>query len=121
MKSEHLARGEPALVAKQLGQVADLAARLQVPDRPAQQRALAGGGFEKAEQQLDRGRLARAVGSEKPEDLATRNSHREPGKGNGVPEPFGKVQRLDGGRASGRPFRSGRCRLFYYISHECRL
>src|SRR5260370_27630334 len=66
MKSEHLARGQPALVAKQLRQVTDLAARLQVPDRPAQQRALAGGGFEQAEQQLDRGRLAGAVGSRNP-------------------------------------------------------
>ena len=67
---EHLACRQPRLVAEQLGQVADPPPRLAVAERPAEHRPVAARRAGEAEQELDGGRLARAVGAEEAERLA---------------------------------------------------
>ena len=80
MQDQHLAGGQPALEAEQLGQVADLPPGLPVPGRRAQHHGLAAGRPGQAEQQLDRRGLARPVRAEEPEDLAALDGHRQPGE-----------------------------------------
>ena len=70
VETEHLVGREPGLVPEQLGQVADPAARLAVPDPTTEHRPLARRRPRQAEQQLDRRRLARPVGAEEAEHLA---------------------------------------------------
>ena len=85
MQGQHLARRHPALVTEQLGQVPDSLPRGEIAQRCAQDRARAGAGMRQPQQQLDRGRLAGAVGSEEPVDLA---------------RPDIEVDPVDGGEAS---------------------
>ena len=67
---EHLPGAQPGLVAEQLGQVADPRRVAPIAERRPEHGARAAGRAGQAEQQLDRGRLARAVGPEEAEDLA---------------------------------------------------
>src|SRR5207237_9693201 len=69
VQREHLPRGQPGLVAKQLGQVPDAPSGAEVAHPLAQQPALAGRRLEEAEQVLDRGCLAGAVRTEEREEF----------------------------------------------------
>src|SRR5205807_2481578 len=114
-------RTEPGLVAKQLGHVADSPARRQIADPLAEEPCLARGWLDQAEEQLDRGRLARAVGTEKAEDLAPGHGHGEAGQRDGAAEPFGQVDGVNGRCGGGRPWGSGRRGNRRWLSHEARL
>ena len=67
---ERLLGVEELVEVRLLGQVADPLVLGDVGGRLVEDQRLALGGEEQAEQQLDRGRLARAVGAEQAEDLA---------------------------------------------------
>ena len=106
-RREHLARRHPALVAEQLGQVADPAPRRDVAERRPQHAPLAGSRARQAEQQLDGRRLAGAVRAQEAEDLAARHGHRQPGQGDDPPEFLAQLASLDGGFVgSGGPRRT---------------
>jgi hypothetical protein len=53
-----------------LREISDPAPALRIADGNPEERRLAGRGVREAQEDLDRGRLARAVGAEKPEDFA---------------------------------------------------
>src|SRR5712692_7970496 len=96
VEGENLARVEPALVAEKLRQVADAPPRVEVADWLAEEPRLARGRPEQAEQELHRGRLPGAVGTEKSEDLATRHRHRKAGQRNRAAEPLRQVDGVYG-------------------------
>ena len=81
MEREDLAGVQPGLVAEELGQVADPCPRGAVAERRAEHATAARRRPGHAEQELDRGRLAGAVGTEQPDDLATADDQVEPGQG----------------------------------------
>src|SRR5439155_18162201 len=112
---------QPTLIAEELRQVADMTSGPQVSDGPAEQPALARGGFQETEQQLHRGRLAGAVGAEESKHLAPRHRHRETGESDGVAESLGQLHRLNGRRAGDLAFRRGRLRFLSQLSHDLRL
>src|SRR5438552_11519237 len=72
VQPEHLPCLHPALVAEQLGQVAEAPAGLQVANRRAQHPSLPGRWQRKANQELYRRGLAGAVGPEEPKTSARR-------------------------------------------------
>jgi hypothetical protein len=80
MQCEDLTSAQPALIAEQLGQVPHAAARSAITGRVTQNPGFAAGGPCEAEQQLDRRRLAAAVGSQETEHLTARHDHRQPGE-----------------------------------------
>ena len=100
--AQHLAAAEPRLVPEQLGQVADSAADRDLAQRAAEHPALAAGRIDQAQQELDGGRLARAVGPEEPEHLAARHGHREPGERDRAAEVLLELHAVDGRRGGGR-------------------
>ena len=77
VEGKDLARGHPALVAEQLGQIPDPAPRPYVAERRPQDRAAAGRRARQAQQQLHGRRLAGAVRAEEAEDLAAADGHRQ--------------------------------------------
>ena len=76
MQGEQLGRRQPRLVAEQLGQVADAGPGRGVGGRAAEQQHLPGVGVDEAEQHLDDGGLAGAVGPEQADDLAAADRQR---------------------------------------------
>ena len=75
---QQLFRRQVVVEIRVLGQKADAPAHVEAADRPAQDLRSAGGREDQLHQQLERRRLARAVGAEKPEDLAALDRQREP-------------------------------------------
>ena len=67
---EQLLGGQVVVEVRVLGQVADAAPDGDVADRPAEDLGVAAGRKHQLHQQLQRGRLAGAVGAEEAEDLA---------------------------------------------------
>src|SRR5215469_13414640 len=96
VQDQHLACGQPALEAEQLRQVADPLAGLQVPGGRAQDHGLAAGRPDQAEQQLDRGGLARAVRAEEAEDLAALDGHRQARERYRAAVTLAQLDRVDG-------------------------
>src|SRR5258708_26506450 len=103
VQGQYLASGQPALIAEQLGQVAEVTPGLQVSDRTAEQPPLPRARLQKPEQQLHGSRLARTVGTQEAEDLAPRDRHRKPGQRDLLAELLGQLDGLDR-RRSGGPF-----------------
>ena len=64
--------------------------------RSPAQADLAGVGAVETREQIDRGRLARAVGPDEPADLALAHAEGKPVDGDQPPEPLGEPARLDG-------------------------
>jgi len=85
------------LIPEELGQVADAAPALDIAGGPAEHERLAGGGRDEAQEQLDRGGLARPVGAQEAEHLALGHGHGETGQRQGVPVAFDKLDRVNGG------------------------
>src|SRR4029077_14204429 len=97
VKGQDLPGRQPALVAEKLGEIADLPARVEVSDRPAEEPALARGWCDEPQEQLDRGGLARPVGTEEPEHLASWHGHRESRERHRLAESLRQLDGLDGG------------------------
>src|SRR2546423_499363 len=102
VQREHLLGGEPALVPEKLGKVADVASSPEVADRLAEEPPLARSRPQQAEEELDGGGLAGAVGAEKTEHLAARHGHRETGQRDCTAEALGQLDGFDGGGGGGR-------------------
>ena len=96
---EHAPAGHPRVKLELAGQVAaagvdgDAVAEAVQPEHPG----AAGAGALQAEQQPDRGRLARAVGPEEPEHLPAVDAQIEPVDRDRRPERFRQPLCLDGG------------------------
>ncbi len=99
---QHLAGGQPRLVAEQLGQVADATPRRAVAERPAEDRPVALGRPREAEQQLDRRRLAGAVRAEQAEHLAAVDAQVEGIEGDRRAVGLAEAADVDGGIGHGR-------------------
>src|SRR5665811_1806263 len=76
---EHFRRRQPPLVAKQLRKITDLPSGGAVAGWLPEHVGLAGRGSGEPEQELDRGRLAGAIGAQKSENFTARHGHREAG------------------------------------------
>jgi hypothetical protein len=83
--------------AKVLGQEAEPRARRDRAESGAEHRRLAGAGLDQAEQHLERGGLARAVGTQETEDLSRPHGQGEIGDGELVPEALAQPAGLDYG------------------------
>src|SRR5439155_16647162 len=108
---EELGRTQPVVEAEELGQVADLAARFAVAERPAEDAAAAAAGRGQAGEELDGGRLAGAVGAEEAEDLTAGD-----GEGQTVERHLGAVLLAQAIRGDGHI----RCRGWVLGSNEQR-
>src|SRR5436190_79237 len=73
VEQQHLTRGEPRLIAEELGQVTDAAARGALADGLAEDLGAAGRRAREPEEQFHGGRLAGAVRPEETEDRAARD------------------------------------------------
>ena len=100
MQAEHLRGREQGLEAKQLGEISDLPPGLAVAQRRAEHQRLASARTRQPEQQLHHRGLARPVGAEEAEDLASRHRHRQRLHGDRVAEALAQRHRVDrrGGR-----------------------
>ena len=96
VQRQHLVRGQPGLVAEQLGQVADPPPRLAVADGPAEHLAGPGGRTREPEQELDGRRLAGAVGAEEAEHLAGLDAEVERVEADGPAVDLAQAVGLDG-------------------------
>ncbi len=85
MQAQDFPRLHPALVAEQLGEVAETAPGLEVAQGCPEHPALAGRGPGQANQQFDGGRLAGAVGPQEAEHLGTPDTHRQAGERDRLP------------------------------------
>ena len=97
---EQLAAGHPAVEARLLAEVADVARQLEaaVGDGDAGHHGRAAGGVPEAGQQAQRRRLAGAVGTQEAEDGARRDGQVEAIEGHDRPVVLGQAARLDGRR-----------------------
>ncbi len=99
VEGQHLARGQPGLVAEQLGQIAHAASRLAVADRAAEDLARPCRRPREPEEELDRRGLAGAVGTEEAEHLARVDAEVEVVEGDGPAVDLAQAMGLDrGGR-----------------------
>ena len=98
---QHLAGGQPGLVAEQLRQVPDPPACVPVAQRAAQHGPAPARRPGQAEQQLDGRRLAGAVGAQEAEHLARRHADVERVEGDGGPVGLAQAMGLDGGVGHG--------------------
>ena len=98
VEREDLAGVQPGLVAEELGQVADPRPGRAVAERGAEDATAARRRPGEAEQELDRGRLAGAVGTEQPDDLATPDDQVEAGQGRRRSVRLDDAVELDHGR-----------------------
>ena len=99
VEGEHLTGVEPRLVAEQLGQVADPAPRVaRSPSGAPSTRPDARGRAGEPEQELDRGRLARAVRAEEADQLAATDAQVEAVERGRPTERLDDAVELDGGR-----------------------
>ena len=105
MQTEYFPCFHPPLVAEQLRQIAKPPPRCEVTNMSAEYPTLARRGLRQPDQQLDRGRLAGAVRSEKSEDLGATHAHGQTGERDRLPIPLGKVLGVDSERGGvGRLF-----------------
>ena len=98
MQLEDLIGGQPGLVPEELGQVADLRADGSVAEGSPKDAARAPGGSGQAQQQLDRGRLARTVRPEETDELAAPDGQAEPVEGGRAAKGLDDPVELDRGR-----------------------
>jgi hypothetical protein len=75
---QKLARRQVVVEVWVLGQVADIGVHSRVADLAAEDARAPGGRVDQAHEQLERRRLARAVGAEEAEDFAAPDAQREP-------------------------------------------
>ena len=102
MELEDLAGPEEALVAEQLWQVADPGPGGDIAGRRSEHRRVATRRTGEAEEELDRGRLARAVRAEEAEYLAPLDVHRQAGERLRPPVPLCELDDLDRRTGHGR-------------------
>ena len=95
VKPQKLPRSQTIVKTKVFGQKADSTARLAIAERRAQHPTLSPIGSDQAEEHLDRRRLARAVGAQKPEDLTGAHRQREVRHGQRRAEPLAESPRVD--------------------------
>ena len=98
VEGEHLAGVEPRLVAEELGQVADPCPGRAIAERGAEHASGPRGRPGEPEQELDRGRLARAVRSEEADQLAATDAQVEPVERGRPAERLDDAVELDRGR-----------------------